>query len=160
LVSDISTDNEFGEKLRKQVDYFVYNGNSWVVRKAADSPHKGIGEVAHFLSGFRHIPKDFDFYFKISGRYKLNENYDESQWDFEKFNLKWYGETISTRLYGFPQTKLEDWRKCLLKCVLPCLKGKSIEETMGNVLKNEEFHNLDVLGLEGLVGPDGSQIKE
>jgi hypothetical protein len=98
-------------QLKGAVDCFVFVGNSEIVRRFVDGRHKSLGECVLSLIAIPSLLKcNAEFIFKISGRYRLNDNFSIANWDTKEFNfLHIKKDNVSTRFYGFPKRKLLRW---------------------------------------------------
>lgn len=149
-------------KLSKAVDQYIYTGDNWLVRKACDSKHKGLGEALSLIMGSKKINMNDDvgFYFKISGRYFLNDNFDLQEINnCDGIFLK-YDKSISTRLYGFTRKVFANWRIALIKSLPFLMFNKSIEDILPKFFKLNNFKYLKKMGISGYVGPNGHLIEE
>lgn len=145
--------------LDKYADAYVYLGENHIVRWACDSKHKGLGEAISLIYAKKYIVNQSDFYFKISGRYFLTDNFNLNSWNNKCFNVKKYEQNISTRLYGFPCSSLKTWHSFLKKSIIYLVRGKSLEDSITKFLpKNTNF--IERIGVAGYVGIDGSFIDE
>jgi ubiquinone/menaquinone biosynthesis C-methylase UbiE len=158
---------EFGKnsaglsKLEKNVDEYIYLGNNPFVKIAVNGPHRGFGETLGLIFGYRYIKKSQNsYYYKISGRYLLNKNFDQSKWaNRNKLSAKLYGEAISTRLYAFPRIFLARWFRGLLRSLPKLASGKMLEAVMYSEFK-QSFYEMKEIGVSGKVAIDGSKIRE
>ena len=160
LLIEASHTEDYNTALSKIVDKIVYIGNRWFIRACVDSKNKSLGEIAMLYFGTKSDIAKYDYIFKISGRYCLNNQFNFDKLNFDKFNIKIYSNTISTRLYGFPGIFFGYWKKILLLSSINVIINNSIEEAMFKHLYQNQINFLEILGIEGLVGPDGTQIKE
>ena len=65
-----------------KVDKYVYIGDKRFARKAA-LKNKSFGEAVLMLYALP-FAKEYDFIFKLSGRYYLNDKFDLMKWDLNK----------------------------------------------------------------------------
>ena len=56
-------------------DQFIYVGSNWLVKWSCNSMHKGLGEAMGLLIASSRIKTGAVLYFKISGRYLLNNEF-------------------------------------------------------------------------------------
>lgn len=151
-------------ELAKHADYYFYVGSNPLVRLACNSPYKGLGEIAALLAAASRIKELGDFFFKISGRYCLTDNFDADVWNPDCFNVFKYGENnkhMSTKLYGFPKTYFALWRSALIKTAFFMFgQRKEIEHFLPKFLPKEHLHLLSQLGVGGELGPYGSFVEE
>lgn len=152
--------------LEKKVDKFVYVGAKKLVKKAS-SINKSTGEAVLMLYALRYA-KGFDYYFKISGRYYLNENFDISHWNLERMcflhntedydNIpmkeEYIGGSHNTALYSFPQ-------KCFLKIYISYLLSVPFVQTTRPIetalpyFSRRPISYMKKLGLSGIMGGNG-----
>lgn len=88
------------ETLKPLVDTYVNCYSIDYIRNAVTSPHKGIGEMnflLYFLNNFENLG-EFEHFFKLSGRYYLNDKFDFSQFE-EKTNIFRHRQTLVTIFY-------------------------------------------------------------
>lgn len=152
------------KKLVESVDQFIYTGKNIFVRKFTDGPKKGLGESISLIIGLKRVVINrFKYIYKISGRYKLNKNFDESTFNHKRdFTFKKYDSPtqVSTRLYGLSPRAFVKWRKILIHCLPLLFIGKSIEQTLYEKVKKLNTSYVKNLGLTGFIGPDGSKLSE
>jgi len=143
-------------------DEYFYAGDNFLVRRACDSIFKGLGEAVSLLAALKYLKKiPADFYFKISGRYFLNENYDGQKWDLQKFNILGTGKLMSTRLYGFPAKMTLLWQMALLLSLPLMFFNRSLEYTMRLFIPQKSVHYLTgKIGIAGFVASNGMVIDE
>lgn len=153
-------------KIVETVDKFIYVGDNWIVRKACDSSKKGLGETTSLLFGLRKARVSnsrFDYFFKISGRYSLTDDFKSTKYinDYD-FTFKKYDNPVqvSTRLYGFNANKYRNWYIAMLRAIPSLLINKSIEQQMYTKTRRYNCNYVKTLGVKGLVGPDGGIIIE
>lgn len=152
-------------KIREATDLYYYLGKNVLVRSAVDSKHKGLGEALGLLVGSLKFKNEFeylyDYIFKISGRYYLNENFSLKKWETKREGItaKVYGETISTRLYGFPPSYFNNWIKTLIYSLPDLVRGVGIEEVLYKKL-GQNIVEVKFLGVSGLIATDGTTISE
>lgn len=147
--------------LDQLVDKYIYLGNNFLVRKACDGKYKGLGEAVGLLVAHKYFNQNNGFYFKISGRYYLNNDFVLHKWgNLNQITLLQKRNIMSTRLYGFPSEELESWKKALYFSIPYLLTGKSIEYALFKFLSKKNIHNLDILGVQGDCAPSGELIKE
>ncbi len=164
---------ELSTELRDLADEYVYLGGDVNIRKAVDSKRKGWGEAKMILAVLDRL-KDFDFVFKLSGRYYLNNSFSIDSIDFDKYNFKNYtlsGEVAfgfakkyingshSTRLYGIPVRYLKSYETALKKSSNLLRYKGSIEWVLPKRLKGEFYYQKN-LGVSGNIAVDGCTIKE
>ncbi len=147
-------------ELLSAVDKFIFLGDMKIVRYATDSRHKGFGEAIGLIAAYRLLKDLGDFYFKISGRYFLTDNFNPRLWEFDNFIVRKYSEDISTRLYAFPKSLFFSWQFALIKSLPWLLAGKQIEHVLPKFLPNNCFKYVDNLGVAGAISPNGKLLEE
>ena len=75
-------------ELAKKVDQYSYVGNKKLVRWSCDSKQKSLGEIMMLYYAMKKFKFPADFYFKISGRYFLNEEFNLRDWEEGELVLK------------------------------------------------------------------------
>jgi hypothetical protein len=141
-------------------DKYEYVGGSRFVRWACDGPHKGLGEAAALLASLGGESWGADYYFKLSGRYWLNESFSLRSWSREKMNVRRYSGNISTRLYGFPARQLARWKRGLWFGVPLLAMGASMEDVLAATWPRSLTNDLAPIGVSGLVAPSGEELRE
>lgn len=147
-------------RLSSKVDQYIYLGSNYFVRKAVDSIFKGIGEAVILLFLSIYLPKDIDFYFKISGRYYLNDEFDINKWCDGFFVVRKYDKVFSTRLYGFSSKMFGSWRRSLLLSIPLLLSGQSIERIMPMFINKKYIRHVENIGVSGLGSVYGDVQKD
>jgi len=161
VLIEAGINEDFLHRLRKEVDQYIYVGDRFPVRYVANWRHKSLGEAMALYTGTAKIHScEPDYYFKLSGRYFLNNNFHASVFGERGFTVKTYGEQISTRLYGFSPDQFHFWRTTLRASAKHLILGKSIEQVMYKKIKYRISFDLKEIGLSGLVAPDGNAIEE
>jgi len=145
--------------LSSKVDKYVYIGDKFLVRLGVDSIFKGIGEAIILLSVSKYLP-GADFYFKISGRYYLDNDFDLNKWDNNYFTVRKYDNVFSTRLYGFGAQFLNIWKKSLMFSIPLLLSGQSIERIMPMFINKKYIKHLNKIGISGLGSAYGDPQKD
>lgn len=142
-----------------------YVGKNIFFRKCADSANKSLGETSLLLYVCKKIERlDFDYIFKISGRYWLNESFDintfiHDAFCFRNISKECSGQSSyikgghSTRLYSFPGKCIKEYKKSLLRSLPSMLKGNAIEWAWPQNIHYSLFY-VKHLGLSGHVAVD------
>jgi len=147
--------DEISSELAPLVDEYVYTGNNFFVRFATDSIFKGLGEAVGLLYASKFLPKNTDRFFKISGRYFLNENFDLKNFEKSGFTVKRYGKAFSTRLYSFDGLMFYIWKRSLYLSLPLLLLNRSLETTMSLFVGKKNVVALDKIGVSGIGGAHG-----
>ena len=159
-------------KLQDMVDEYFYVGEEDEIKKAVGSQYKGLGEAYLILRVLDELKK-YDYCFKLSGRYYLTEAFDVTDFQFSAFNFKNYtrkktktGESDyikgshSTRLYGVPGDRMEQYETALKKSIKELEKGTGIEYALPRYLKKEKFYYCNMLGVAGMCGVNREYLEE
>jgi len=147
-------------ELEKKVDQYIYVGNKKLVRWSCDSKQKSLGEIMMLYYAMKNFKFTADFYFKISGRYFLNEEFDLHDWQEGEFVLQYIKEDyVCTRLYGFRQSAFATWKHALLKGIPLTMVAYPIENTLAKYIPRNQVHRIELhkLGVSG-VGASSSDI--
>jgi len=147
--------------LAKQVDQYLYLGNKFFVRHACDSKFKSLGEAIMLLYARKHIKFNSELFFKISGRYFLDENFDINSWRSDLFKFFYIREDyVSTRLYSFGKQMLRMWQFALIKGLPLMLLDYPIEHILVRFVPKKYIQTVDKVGVMGSDATSGKIIKE
>lgn len=163
------------ETPNEQIKYTYLGGNS-LIRRAADSKFKSLGETMMLLHASKLLLKEqekFDLVFKISERYWINENFDVNNFRRDAFtflHLQNRSEEIlgyhsyvygqhSTRLFAFPGRAVNEFRYSLLRTMPWFLRGRSLEAAWAKRIRYQLYY-IRKLGVSGYVGPYGEKMDE
>lgn len=152
--------NKYLSKLASEVDDYIYLGGNWLNILARDSKWKNLGEAVLLITAKKYFENKRYFFFKLSGRYFLNNNFNLHNWDFNKFNFLYKDGVYSTRLYGFPSHYLNYWYYSLLKSIPQLMLGRSLEYMLMKIIDKSRINYMNNLGVEGKIGTDGDYITE
>lgn len=141
-------------------DQFIYVGNNWLVKWACNSRHKGLGEAMGLIKASSNINTSAGLYFKISGRYFLNNDFKLDGWNNRQYCFKKYGDNVSTRLYSFGPSFFSHWKRVLYRSLPLLYKGYSIEEVMPRFIPPGNIYEMKLLGVSGFVAPNAESISE
>jgi len=148
------------QELLSIIDEYIYIGDRKIVRFACDSKFKGLGEIASLLSIRKLLNKDKD-YFKISGRYYLNNNFQVSDWNDGDFNFKFRTkDSFSTVFYKFKGRVLKYFSMSLLLTIPFCFLNRSIERVIFRFIPKNKIKKIKQIGVSGLIAVDGSEFSE
>lgn len=142
--------NDVRRDLEPLVNNYVYLGDNPIVRIATDSIFKGVGEVVGLLTACRYLPKNTERYFKISGRYYLNNDFDLSKWENGDIIVRKYNKDISTRFYSFTSKVFNIWKRSLIFSIPFLFLNKCVEHTMPIFIPDKYFKNVGLIGVSGL----------
>ena len=160
ILLEIGRRKDISVALTGMVDRYIFVGNNLAVKWASGGRHKGLGEAMGLLAAAKKLKTGADFYFKVSGRYFLNDNFKLASWAGDEFVARMHDAAISTRLYGFGRKLFPDWQRALRKSLYPLYKGRSIEDILPQMLGRESIRPVDMLGVSGFVAPQGEYLTE
>ncbi len=147
--------------LEKYADQYIYVGNKKLVRLACDSQYKSLGEIMMLVYAIKRFKVTADFYFKISGRYYLADQFAINDWKQGLFLLQYIQEDyICTRLYGFRAEALNIWKYALLKSIPLALAGYAVENTLAKYIPRNQVHRLERLGVMGIGASSNTVAKD
>lgn len=142
------------------VDEYLYIGDKKIIRFACDGKFKGLGEVASLLSLRKTFNKKSD-YFKISGRYYLNNKFNISEWNDGDFNFKFRTKSsFSTVFYKFRGGVAKYFLASLLLTIPFCFLNRSIERVIFRFIPKNKIKKISQIGVSGLIAVDGSEFSE
>ncbi len=137
--------------LQEKADQYLYLGDKKLVRLACDSTFKSLGETSMLLYTLKYLKQEADFYFKISGRYFLSDEFDLNSWSDGGFVLHFMQDDyISTRLYGFRKEMMKTWKAALIKGLPFAFIGYAIENTLVKFIPKKFTRRINRLGVSGL----------
>lgn len=161
LLIEMGLKKDLPYNIDKMVDLYLYLGNEKEIREAADGPFKGFGEAKGLYLADPWIRSfQADYYFKISGRYYLNKQFNLNNWQADEFTLRENCNNcggLFTVLYGFPNRLYKNWRNSLKEIFPILLQGDAIESFLTKYLE-KPFHYLSELGVSGWVAPSGNVV--
>jgi hypothetical protein len=156
--------SELNETTKNQligaVDIFLDVHSDPLVKHACiESNKKGYGEAVKTRLAVEYILEkkiEFDRFFKISGRYWLNEkfsieSYSKTQYTFMPINN---GENYLTVLYSVPFSLLDDFYKAVCACCNSYINNNISLETILPSQCAKPFHILKPLGVSGYIAVD------
>jgi hypothetical protein len=158
---ELGSRNDFESVFSNKVDRYIYMGSSKIVYFFCNGPFKGLGEVVGLLCAReKYFDKDTDQYFKLSGRYYLDEDFSLDHFSLYKFSFLKRENTISTRLFSFPGIFFNYWVVLLWKSIPYLLIGLSLERVFLKLISINKIYFVDKLGVTGNIAPTGELIKE
>lgn len=141
----------------------IYVGKWHLFRRAISSNSKALGEAAMMVYILPYILcSKYKYFFKISGRYYLNNHFDFGKWDFRSICGKdVYGDRheISTRLIGIPKSKMWLFYKALARRFWK-LRGSVYESYLLKGISAQNVHWIEEIGVEGEIGVNKIHIAE
>lgn len=152
---------ELPHDLDKKVDQYIYVGDKKLVRFACDSQYKSLGEIMMLVYSLKYFKITADLYFKISGRYYLDDHFDINSWKKGLFLLQYIQEDyICTRLYGFRGEAFKTWKYALLKSIPLAIAGYAVENTLAKHIPRSQVHRMEVLGVMGIGASSNTIAKD
>lgn len=157
--SGLKKDLPFG--LATLVDQYIYVGDDRLVRWGCDSSYKSLGEIMMLLRAFGRFAFSANFYFKISGRYYLNEEFDLNKWKSGQFVFQFIKENyICTRLYGLRSDVVPLWKKTLINGIFLTRIGYPIENILADYIPKKYVERIGRLGVMGIGGSSNEIIRD
>jgi hypothetical protein len=160
ILLEMGKEKNLANLLTTAADRYVYLGNKPLVRWSVNSKLRGFGEAMGLIAAAKELDSGTDFYFKISGRYFLTDEFKPGEWNGDRLVARKYGQGISTRLYGFARALFPAWQTALKRSLPQLYRGRSIEDVFPLKFGPEKIRDIKKLGLAGFVGPDGSLLEE
>jgi hypothetical protein len=160
ILLEMGNEKQVSNELIKAADKYIFIGDKAWVKWAVNGKSRGLGEAVGLITAKNELLTESDFFFKISGRYFLNEQFDELQWQRDHFSARKYGEEISTRLYGFNRKFFAAWQKALRRSLLQLWSGRSLEEILPLRFGKERIHEMKMIGVSGYTAPTAEYIQE
>jgi hypothetical protein len=161
MVECSSLSDEKEATLKSLVDIYInIYGEAEGIKACLETNKKGFGEAVQSLRAIEYISKNnilFDRLFKISGRYFLNENFDDKKYSMECFTFKAPSSenSHSTVIYSVPHSLVDKYEKSLRQ-VIDYYNTDAHEgyENLFPRLLNPKIV-LDTMGVTGLVAVNG-----
>lgn len=158
--SDLS--EEMTEELVSRVDYFLNLNSDDQCRKAClESRKKGFGEAVQTEKAAEYILEnniEFQRFFKISGRYYLNENFNLENYSLTEFTFRSHVFSSSgvlgiyTVLYAFPVSLFEKFKESIRTVVHfyeTTNESKAFEELLPPLCTPRK--EIELMGVAGFV---------
>ncbi len=144
-------------------DRLVLPGKDPAAKQLIYSSEKSIGECTMMIyAGSTCSLQDYDLVFKISGRYRLTEDFSLDNFSKEKFtfydHVQWGYETT---LYAFPGSLKDVWVESLQKSITFMRHNSldSIERALRMLMNVKYIQGAEKLGIEGFNAPMKRFIK-
>lgn len=158
-MSKIST--EMSEYFQQACDFFI-SGAEDDFTQYYNRIAKNFGEVCQLLLALEKIPPDTGMIYKLSGRYYFSDDFTLEEFDRTKYNFmcifnEWNHHNVyQTTFYGFPYSKIADFKATLFRCI-DFIKDYSIdiETAIYAMIDRSEVHELSKLYCQGLYATDG-----
>lgn len=164
-----SLEDEQKKALESKVDYLITHNenNARIFDFFNDHPNKSHAESFLLLKTLFYLKNVqyplYDVYFKLSGRYKLNNKFNVHHHVNHEFNCKKHNtfeDGVFTTLFSFNKSFFDSFVDSLFATHsfttnnYPPYSGFSLETNMLYGLY-DKMNFLDELGVEGAFGPDG-----
>jgi hypothetical protein len=146
---------EYENTIRSKVDFFINLKNDHRLKFIIDGLSKGRAEAALTIEALKCINlEEFDNIFKISGRYYLNDSFEETMFEENISIFKLSGGSYVTSLYKINQ---KDYGLFLRVLDTAFASGKMYETIFFDAFKKnaKEINNL---GVSGEVSVDGNHV--
>lgn len=160
ILLEMGRNKNIAEELIRIVDKYVFIGNKLLVNWAVNGRFRGLGEAIGLISAKKDLNTGADFFFKMSGRYFLNDHFEPEIWKRNAFFARRYENGISTRLYGFSKEFFAGWQQALRRSLVQLYRGRSIEDVFPVKFGQEKILEIKKLGVAGYVAPDGIYLEE
>jgi hypothetical protein len=148
-------------QLSDKADKYIYLGNNFFVRHACDSRFKSLGEAVMLLTSLKKIPYNPVLFFKISGRYFLDENFNIGSWQTRYIKFFYIRpEYVSTRLYSFSGHMFSVWKFALLKGMPLLFLDYPIEHVLPRFIPKKYISTVEKVGVAGADATTGNVVKE
>jgi hypothetical protein len=148
-------DKEHENIIKNSVDFFINIKNDHQLKPIIDGLSKGRAEAALTKEALKSINiEEYDNIFKISGRYYLNDSFEESMFDENVSIFKLSGGSFVTTFYKINK---KDYKLYLKTLDQAFSSGKMYEVIFFNSFKNIA-KEIDNIGVEGEVSVDGNFI--
>jgi hypothetical protein len=148
------------ENINILADEYFYIGDKKIIRYACDSPFKGLGEIFSILQLRKKINPTSD-YFKISGRYYLNEDFYINDWKNGDFIFKFRNSNyFSTVLYKFKGSAFKTLQRALIFSIPFCLFNRSIEFMIFRFIPSKKIQKIQKIGVSGHIAVGGELFSE
>lgn len=158
-------EEEYELPIKELVDKYINLYSNEEAKEIIFSPYKGFGESIQVIEAIKNIPKNISFsnFFKIAGRYVLNENFDYNKFENNKIVIKKIDSinNISTIFYKIPLQNLEEFMNFHKQSIHLFKAGYGSEIIFAYFInsKNEkDLQFMNPMGIEGYVSVCGSFV--
>ena len=139
-------DKDYEKTIKNIVDFYINIKNDHQLKAIIDGLSKGRAEATLTIEALKYVNiEKFDNIFKISGRYYLNDSYEESVFDENVSIFKLSSSSFITTFYKINKKDFELYLKTLDRAFS---SGKMYEVIFYNAFKNiaKEINNIGVAG--------------
>lgn len=155
LMVESGIGNQLPYGIKSMVDGYLFLGENKEMREASDGPYKGLGEaMSLYLADPIIRTFDADYFFKLSGRYYLDDAFNPDAWKNDGYTGRFYAGVMTTVLYGFPKRLYPDWHAALKKSYPALLRGESLENALPRELE-QKFISIPRIGASGWISHSG-----
>lgn len=151
--------------IRANVDYFQ---NLWdtPIRGRMFTNSKAMGEGTQTIYALNHLFKEnlvFDNFFKISGRYFLDDRFDYAKWDNDKIIIQDWNDSKSVFTFLYKMSwrgHVREWYSHLMQSESDFRRNMGYEVIYGHFVEAHAYdvEFIDVMGIEGYISPSGSRV--
>lgn len=146
--------------LKNQVDYYLNLINDKNIVERTSSISKSMGEGTQTIKALEFLidsKLEFNNFFKISGRYWLNDKFDFNNFKDEKIIFKKINEgNYNTCFYKIPKRYINKFYYDLIKSENSFQNCEGYEVIFSRILdKYEEKQKIETIGIEGYVSVSG-----
>ena len=148
-------DKEYEKIIKNSVDIYINIKNDHHLKPIIDGLSKGKAEATLTIEALKYINiEEFDNIYKLSGRYYLNDSYEESMFNENVSIFKLSGGSFVTIFYKINKKDFELYLKTLERAFS---SGKMYEVIFYNAFNNiaKEINNI---GVAGKVSVDGNLV--
>jgi len=162
VILECSPNSNFLEEIKTKVEYFFNYFEDKDVKDVVYSIHKGCGECKLLSQIFNtKILWEYNNLYKLSGRYKLTENFSSKIFDNDLSLFKLRENSVSTIFYKINKKDYQNFKNILeISFTIIEKTGKSIENVFYYLLNGiSDFIQNYYLGISGYCSVDGSLIE-
>lgn len=158
LVECSHMNDEETEYFNNNCDYFLNLWNKTELHPAIFGLSKSWGEGTMTIQALEYIflnDLNFENFFKISGRYHLNDDFNYDIYNNDKYIFKKINDdinNITTVLYKIPFNKIKELHSFLISQTDDMIKCIGYEVLFGNYIKTIDLNNIffvDKIGIQG-----------
>jgi hypothetical protein len=153
FIESSEINKEYEREIKEMVDHYHSTDGSLISK--IEGPYKASGEASQILSGLKFLNPDvYSHIFKISGRYRLNDNFKLEKYlvDDNVFLESENGHTLATVFY-----KIYD-KELYLKALDICSNSSNMLEVDFKNIFGDKLKKIETLGVDGNVSVDGNYV--
>lgn len=144
-------------RLLGECDWLLRSDRHPLGRLLRDGPFKGGAEAFQLAAALTTVPVPADErIFKLSGRYSLTEDFELERFPRSGFCVNAFGGVTSTVLYSVGADVRGLYLEHLRRTVRETGRGTQLENLLFAGVPAGSLHEVDVLGVTGLVAVDGT----